>query len=604
MIDYPTLKARVTSREMLDAFKGYNRNLRISEGEFRDMENLSSNGYPVLSVRKKRGTLVDINDLPATELPREGKITGVVYTDRWGVLYTQGPNLYRFSGINAFAQMELNDEPKRFVFMGALLIILPDMKYINLEHTQDYGPLGHSVSVTEGEVTFQLCKADGEPYDVTTVQDAQPENPADGALWIDTSESTHALKQYSAAMEQWTTVATTYVKISGLNYGTDGQFFGQYDGVTISGITAEGATHLNGAAVLQTKSNSNSIVIVGLLDKVVKQTCTAEDPIRVERRIPVMDYVVEAGNRLWGCRHGKDLDGNTVNEIYGSKLGDPKNWSCFMGIATDSWTASVGSQGDFTGAANIGGYPVFYKQDIRHKVWISGTGAHQIASLPCQGVRYGCGKSVAVMDGMAIYKTNGGFCVDDGSGPVEIGQCFAGAEYDDAMGCACAHKYYVSMKDKEEMWHLFVYDAEKKLWHRENDFRAVGLWGCPNWVIGTDGELLLDMTSGTERKNMEQMIRWMAETGEIGLEMPDRKYISRLDLRLSMEIGAELNVYVQYDTELEWVALGSIRGTSLQSFSLPLRLRRCDHLRLRFEGEGDIKIYSITKTIMKGSARR
>lgn len=604
MIDYPIVNARAASREMLDVFKGYDRELRIGEGEFRDMENLSSDGYPVLTVRKRRGTLVDIDDLPATELPREGEITGVVYTDRWGVLYTQGANLYRFAGINAFAQMDLNEEPKRFVFMGAYLIILPDMKYINLENTQDFGPLGHSVAVTEGEVTFQLCKADGEAYDVTTVQGAQPEDPADGALWIDTSGSPHVLKQWSAAMEQWATVATTYVKISGLNYGTDGQWFSQYDGVTISGITAAGATHLNGSAVLQSESNGTSIVIVGLLDQVVKQTCIAEQPIRVERRIPVLDHVVEAGNRLWGCRHGKDLDGNTVNEIYGSKLGDPKNWSCFMGIATDSWTASIGSQGDFTGAANIGGYPVFYKQDIRHKVWISDSGAHQIASLPCQGVRYGCGKSVAVMDGAAVYKSGSGFCLDDGSGPVEIGQCFAGAGYDGAVGCACGHKYYVSMMDKEDAWHLFVYDADKKLWHREDDFHAVGLWGCASWVAGTDGRLLLDMTSGTERQDMEQAVCWMAETGELGLESPDRKYISRLDLRLSMEVGAELTVYVQYDTEPEWVALGSIRGTSLQSFSLPLRLRRCQHFRLRFEGVGDTKLYSITKTIMKGSDRR
>jgi hypothetical protein len=68
-----------------------------------------------------------------------------------------------------------------------------------------------------------------------------------------------------------------------------------------------------------------------------------------------------------------------------------------------------------------------------------------------------------------------------------------------------------------------------------------------------------------------------------------------------MEVGAELTVYAQYDTEPEWVALGSIRGTGLQSFSLPLRLRRCDHLRLRLEGEGDVKLYSITKTIQEGS---
>lgn len=594
MIDYPILKARATSREMLDTFKGYNRNLRISEGEFRDMENLSSDGYPVLSVRKKRRWVYNTTKW-------EGKVTGVVFTSK-GLIHTQGPSLYLNN--TRMGNLGLNEEPKQFIIMGTRLIILPDMKYFNLENSYDYGSLGHTVEVTEGEVTFQLCKADGELYGATAVQDTQPVNPKDGALWIDTSGSPHVLKQYSAAMEQWTTISTTYVKISGLNYGTDGQQFGQYDGVTISGITASGATHLNGSAVLQGKSNSTSIIIVGMLDEVLKQTCAADAAIRVERRVPVMDYVVEAGNRLWGCRYGKNLDGDVVNEIYASKLGEPWNWECFMGIATDSWVGSIGSQGPFTGAAVIGGNPVFYKNDMKHKVWISDTGAHQIASTPCQGVKGGCGGSVAVMDGTAIYKSADGFCMDDGSGPVEIGQCFAGATYGSAVGGVCGRKYYVSMCDEDDVWHLFVYDVQKKLWHREDDFHALCI--CSGTTLhATDGKSIWDMTSGRQQDgHMEDTLRWMAETGEIGLESPDRKYISRLDLRLSMEIGAELTVYVQYDTEPEWVALGSIRGTSLQTFSLPLRLRRCDHFRLRFEGEGDIKLYSITKTIMKGSDRR
>ena len=42
---YPTLKAPSGSREMLDTFKGYNHNLRIADGEFYDMENMTSAHY-------------------------------------------------------------------------------------------------------------------------------------------------------------------------------------------------------------------------------------------------------------------------------------------------------------------------------------------------------------------------------------------------------------------------------------------------------------------------------------------------------------------------------------------------------------------------------
>ena len=52
---YPKLKEIPTSRELVDVFKGYNHNLRIGDGEFYDMTNLSSDNYPVLSPRKQRG---------------------------------------------------------------------------------------------------------------------------------------------------------------------------------------------------------------------------------------------------------------------------------------------------------------------------------------------------------------------------------------------------------------------------------------------------------------------------------------------------------------------------------------------------------------------
>jgi hypothetical protein len=79
------------------------------------------------------------------------------------------------------------------------------------------------------------------------------------------------------------------------------------------------------------------------------------------------------------------------------------------------------------------------------------------------------------------------------------------------------------------------------------------------------------------------------------------KYISRITIRMSMEIGAHMDIYAQYDMSDEWIHLCNIRGTSLRSFSIPIRPRRCDHMKLRIEGMGGAKIYSITKTIEQGS---
>ena len=55
---FPTLEEQKSSRDLIDSFRGYNHNLRISDNEFYDMKNLTSTHYPILSPRGKRGVYV------------------------------------------------------------------------------------------------------------------------------------------------------------------------------------------------------------------------------------------------------------------------------------------------------------------------------------------------------------------------------------------------------------------------------------------------------------------------------------------------------------------------------------------------------------------
>ena len=93
----------------------------------------------------------------------------------------------------------------------------------------------------------------------------------------------------------------------------------------------------------------------------------------------------------------------------------------------------------------------------------------------------------------------------------------------------------------------------------------------------------------------------MVETGLMGMSMPDMKYISRLLVRMSLEVGAKVEISIQYDSMGDWEQVCQMTVTSLRSFSVPIRPRRCDHFRIRIEGEGEGRIYSITKTIEQGS---
>jgi hypothetical protein len=62
-----------------------------------------------------------------------------------------------------------------------------------------------------------------------------------------------------------------------------------------------------------------------------------------------------------------------------------------------------------------------------------------------------------------------------------------------------------------------------------------------------------------------------------------------------------MDIYAQYDMSDEWVEVCHIRGTDLRSFSIPIRPRRCDFMRLKIKAKGMGQIHAMTKTIEQGS---
>ena len=579
-MQYPKLKELPSSRKIVDTFRGYNHNMRISDGEFFDMENMTSDYYPILSPRKKRGIYAS-----------PGAPGGLIEKD--GLCYVDGADFV----INGYrVAMGLSEDcPKQLVSMGAYVIILPDKKYINTADISEFGDIEAEFEAT-GDVTFSVCREDGGEYTAEYIQPEEPANPENMSLWIDTSAERHTLKQYSAASGVWVSIATTYIKISSTGIGSA---FDRYDGITISGVIPEELQDLNATMTIHNCAD-NWIVVLGFLDRVMTQTAE-EGTVRVSRQMPNMDFVVESENRLWGCRYGTALDGRVVNEIYASKLGDFKNWNCFMGISTDSYAASVGTDGPFTGAVTHMGHPLFFKENCVHKVYGNYPANFQIQTTACRGVQKGCSRSLAIVNETLFYKAGSGVMAYDGSLPVEASYALGNVYYSEAVAGSHGSKYYISMKDGSQKWNLFVYDVAKSLWHREDSFRAECFCSCgaQMYAIDHDTRNIVALLGGGDEDC--RPVKWMVQTGPIGTDMPDMKYISRLTLRMSMEIGTKVRIYVQYDSLGGWDHLCTMTGTNLRSFSIPIRPRRCDHLRLRIEGEGDARIYSLTKTTEQGS---
>lgn len=595
---YPTLNSEASSRDMLSTFRGYNHTLTVGSGEFYDMQNLTSDYYPILSPRKKRGTLIAADG---------DNINGMISKD--ALCYVKGTKLY--INQSEVSGLTLEDSEKQLVSMGAYLIIFPDKKWINTKDLTDYGSIDAEF-VTTTTVTYSMCNVDGEAYSDATISNSEPPNPTNLDYWIDTSTTPHTLKQYSDSSSIWIAVPTTYIKISAHDIAVN---FSQYDGVTLTGLDSanipqladlEGQTsilyqvyHDPGSTEVPTRPEGTDdyIVVVGFLDTVGTQ----DTSVIVSRKSPDMDFVIESENRLWGCKYGIS-DGKVLNEIYACKLGDFKNWSCFMGIASDSYAASCGTDGAFTGAVSYLGYPLFFKETCLHKVYGNYPSNYQIQTTTCRGVRKGSGKSLAIVNEVLYYKSRNGVCAYDGSLPTEMSVPFGDEQYADSVAGGNRGKYYISMKNGAGGYDFFVYDTAKGLWHKEDTAVTEIKFFCSHdgemyYSNGATIKCVNGSAGGCTQESAD--VEWMALTGNIGTDYPDKKWITRLTIRLSVQ--GTVSFYAFYDGVDARERLATVTGTNERIFALPVRPKRCDHFQLQIEGTGNAKIYSITKTMETGS---
>ena len=177
--------------------------------------------------------------------------------------------------------------------------------------------------------------------------------------------------------------------------------------------------------------------------------------------------------------------------------------------------------------------------------------------------------------------------------------------YPDAVGGSFGEKYYLSMQDGADGWHLFTYDVRKGLWHREDSLHALCFARVDDslFCIDADDGKLWDLQGAQGAPEITRNIPWMAESGAQYYEYTDRKYLSRYDFKLKLEQGGRLEIWVDYDSAGEWTLAGEIEGRGLETVVVPIRPRRCDHMRIRLKGCGEVRIFSITRILRKGSDR-
>lgn len=583
---YPEAQSSNKQRAYTEQFLGLDKRPRTYEGTFAAMGNMTGDPWPLMTSRKKRGLVTELS-----------KPQGMMALDKlaWvndGTLYYNG---------TATAVTGLTAGEKQLVGMGAYIVIFPDGEYYNTVDSTDYGSINRKWQ-SSGDVTFSLADMDGVEYNMEeiTVSDTEPEDPEDGDYWINTGENTHALNKYSEYYERWIGVSSVYVKIGATDIGKG---LNVQDGVKVSGIVYTGNDEslkkqiefLNAAHVVQAVGD-DYIVVIGLIDQNYTQTTGT---VRADREAPQMDYVIECNNRLWGCKYGVQ-DGEFYNILYASALGDMKNWQKFMGTAQDSYFVYIGAPGPFTGAASHRGYPYFFKENSVIKVFGEKPSNFSTQVTLCEGVKPGSSKSLIPYNGALYYLSPVGVQYFE-SLPQSIGQALGGPLLEASAAGECGGKYYLSAKD-ETGWNLFVFDTERRIWHRQDGSHVLAFAELSGemYMLLTNGSLYaLNGTAGT--KEQEDVV-WYAETNMMGYESPDNKYNGRFVIRAMAGETAVCRISCQWDGDGAWEPLGVIQGDGkVRSHTFSFIPHRADSMKLRLEGQGDFALYSIAREVGQGS---
>ena len=606
------------SRSLVRVFGGLNETYACSEAEYSAGVNFSARDFPALSTRKPRRKLHALTGLNGMY-----HLNGLLTICGKDIIYTPDD-----AGADTVSCTDaVSDSRKALVGIGTKILIFPDKLAFDTADGS-VSALGAAWKAEGQSVQFTPCDAAGKTYQPDSCGREEPEKPADGQLFLKVEDeehpwsSTSTLEVYSASSGNWTAVPLDYCRITAAGAQ---KLFAQWDTVTVSGTAAQQAgmwEELNGDLVvydllengLRVKVTPKGECFYGTLvqgadsarwtslDGKETRSFAVSTPVRMERRVPDLDYITECDNRVWGCS-------SKENVIYACKLGDPTNWFSYRGIAADSYAVTVGSDGAFTGAATCMGYALFFKENTLHKVYGSKPSDFQLTSLRCRGVANNAGRSLCVLNETLYYLSPDGVMEWDGSIPAKVSAVLESsrlANVQCAVGGALDGRYYLYIRRRAQSTsrqeqRLLVYDTERRLWHEEDvtscDMTSTGgqlyLWdGQALWAADPSREPDWQNTKGVEKDIPFELV-----TGDMGMEAAEQRYLSRLTLRMDAESPTTVEVAVSYDGN-GWEKLADLAVQErCRCYDLPFVPRRYGTLRLRLRGTGQLTLRSVAKTL-------
>lgn len=314
--------------------------------------------------------------------------------------------------------------------------------------------------------------------------------------------------------------------------------------------------------------------------------------LKINRNCPDLDYVCEYNNRLWGCN-------NKTNEILASKLGDPTNWHYYQATSMDSFAASQGTDGKWTGCGVYSSHLLFFKEECIHKVYGSSPSTYQITTQKANGVKEGSDRSIGIIDDMIIYHSKVGWMVYTGDVPELISAKLGDVSYSNAVAGVDGKKYYCSAhNDNSGESDVLVFDTETAFWLPEDNAHALDFCyyqGLLMYIADTGKIMRIGVGD-------EAAIAWNAVFGEFDEVIEDKKVVSKLKMRLTLSEGSSLNIYIKIDRG-GWELVKTVDESDERTQVVPIVPRRCDRYAVKLAGVGRCRIESLMRMYRQASGR-
>ena len=649
----PILDEHYKEKEVCEEFLGYCRKLRISPKQWHFQRNMTTDFYPAASTRNRR-SLQSNNPALNFSVTENGQTASFKASQTLGACCSSG-DLYLLKSlenssnqiigcalfkngelalseaqtVETAALFENNAAKRSLIRMGSLICVFPDGVIFNTAN--------NSVKKIEAQKTSQtldvqtVIRSDGIA-EYTPIEIGQSYRVSDSAI------------QYYISDEATWVNQSTYVMIFAKNVSNTFEAFDEGDTVSLSyssiysndvytspisksGIFGERKKEASLRIIKKgTVSSDSDLGITSATDYIIasghihilnsyQNSDYGDHKLKatlinstVRRKCPDIKFACESQNRIWAC----SKDGH---EIYASALGNPYNFYDFSGLSTDSYAVNVGTDGEFTACISYLAHPLFFKENALHIISGSyptnggeadGMSYSVASTADFEGVEKGSEGSLSAINGLLYYKAPCGIVAFDGTATSLVSDALGYEKFKNAVSGTVDGKYYVSMQDENENSSLFVFDTELRTWCREDESTVLMFLNIGSellFISAQNGKIYSVKTNdilNCDDYEKEDSFDWECETGDIGLEYPNNKYISRIQLRMKLEQGAGASVFVMYDSNGVWHNKGAISSKGTKTHLFPIVPVRCDHMRLKIRGRGDAKIISFAKLLEEG----